>query len=316
MGRCSPSSGALPGAAEQTPGDQVGAPSGSAPTPQQPGGAPRGLRRDPAAAARGTRAGTAAAARRAWPRQGARRGVQGQVSVPECPLNPLGLRRPLHSPPIAPCSPAWAAPAADPTPATPAASWRNSRLCLCPQVFPHIALCPHPVCPQPYVPTMSLGLLVSSCPHISGPSHLYVLTSSHCLVPLSPCPPYVPISSCPHIPMSPISLPVLMSPNTHVLPVAMSPSLLSPFPCPCVPHPQVPTSPRLPSPHSPCPHVPHPRFSVCPCAPILVSPCPGMRRRSTTAQRRRTSLSCSKRWGDPDTEGAAGGSLGMLGTEG
>uniref|UniRef100_A0A803VN15 Keratin, type II cytoskeletal 8 n=2 Tax=Ficedula albicollis TaxID=59894 RepID=A0A803VN15_FICAL len=134
----------------------------------------------------------------------------------------------------------------------------------------------------------------SLCPHTPPPLCPFV--------PLSPPPhvlppPYVPISSCPRVPTSPIliSLPVLMSPYTQVLPVAMSTSLLSPYPCPHVPHSQVPTSSQLPSPHSPCPHVPHPHFSV--------SPCPGMRRRSTTAQRRRTSLSCSKRWGDPNTEG-------------
>lgn len=124
------------------------------------------------------------------------------LSVPQTPWVPPCLPRPFHSPPIPPCSPPGAVLPADPTQATPAASWRNSRPCLCPQVFSHIPLCPHPVCPQPHVPlslcppvpmaldvtTMSLGLPVSSCPHIPGPNPLCVPTSSHCLVPLSPCP--------------------------------------------------------------------------------------------------------------------------------
>lgn len=275
----------------------MGAPASAAHPPQQPGGAPRGLRGDPAAAARGAGAGAAAAAHRARPRPGARRRVQGQVSVPQIPRVPSCLPRPLHSPPIPPCIPPLGLQPLLPPPGPRLQPPGRIQGRVCPRVFPHTALCPHPfLTPMSLHPCVPLSpwpsmsppcLSIFSCPHIPGPGSLYAPLPCP-FVPLSPPPhvlpsPCVPISSCPHVPMSPIliSLPVSMSPYTHVPLVTMSPSLLSPYPRPHVPrsHSHVtpfpcPTSPQFPSPYSSCPHVPHPRFSMCPCHPHLCVPLP------------------------------------------
>lgn len=143
----------------------------------------------------------------------------------------------------------------------------------CILMFPHpwsnSSLCPHILpLPCPFVPLCS-----------------YILLSPYSRVTHPHIPPCPNVPKCPHPPCCHVPIP------------AVSISL---SPCPPSSSAHIPPAPIPTFPLSPCPPSP---FLCVPLSPHPCVPCPGMRRRSTTAQRRRTSLSCSKRWGDPDTEG-------------